>query len=116
MQPPPPIDIADMEVAENNIHAGAKILRNIVDTYLNDDMLDPANKMFMALASYNAGPNRIAEARRKALDQGFDPNQWFGNVELVVAKEIGQETVQYVNNIYKYYVAYKLVLQQSSVR
>jgi hypothetical protein len=35
------------------------------------------------------------------------PPKWFGNVELVVAKDIGQETVQYVANIYKYYVAYK---------
>lgn len=43
-----------------------------------------------------------------------DHNQWFGNVELVVAKEVGQETVQYVNNIYKYYVAYKLTLAEST--
>jgi membrane-bound lytic murein transglycosylase MltF len=48
-----------------------------------------------------------------ALTEGLDPNQWFGNVELVVAKNIGQETVQYVGNIYKYYVAYKLTLEQS---
>jgi hypothetical protein len=46
----------------------------------------------------------------------LDPNVWFGNVELVVAKEIGQETVIYVGNIYKYYVAYKLALEQSQLR
>ena len=33
-------------------------------------------------------------------------------MELVAAKEIGQETVAYVANIYKYYVAYKLAVQQ----
>jgi hypothetical protein len=29
-------------------------------------------------------------------------------VEEVAAKRIGRETVQYVSNIYKYYIAYKL--------
>ena len=38
---------------------------------------------------------------------------WFGNVELVVATDIGQVTVTYVGNVYKYYVAYKLALGQS---
>ena len=109
----PPIGVPDVENAEANIHAGAKILRNIVDTYLNDPGLDETNKTLLAFASYNAGPNRIAQLRRRAKEEGLDPNQWFGNVELVVAKEIDEVTVQYVNNIYKYYVAYKLVLQES---
>ena len=30
----------------------------------------------------------------------------------MVAQSVGQMTVQYVSNIYKYYVAYKLVVQQ----
>jgi membrane-bound lytic murein transglycosylase MltF len=107
----PPISISDVELAENNIHAGAKMLRTIADTYFRDDKLDPTNKILMSFASYNAGPNRIAELREKAASQGLDPNQWFGNVELVVAQNIGQITVQYVSNIYKYYVAYRLVLQ-----
>jgi hypothetical protein len=46
----------------------------------------------------------------------LDPNVWFGNVELVAAKDIGQETVTYVSNIYKYYVAYKLALEQRQIR
>jgi len=40
---------------------------------------------------------------------GLDPNVWFGNVDIVAAKRIGRETVQYVSNIYKYYIAYRLV-------
>jgi membrane-bound lytic murein transglycosylase MltF len=52
--------------------------------------------------------------RKQATSEGLDPNKWFGNVELVVAKAVGQETVQYVNNIYKYYVAYKLTLEKST--
>jgi hypothetical protein len=37
-------------------------------------------------------------------------------VELVAAQEIGQETITYVANIYKYYVAYKLALEQRDLR
>jgi membrane-bound lytic murein transglycosylase MltF len=110
----PPISISDVEVAENNIHAGAKMMRNIADTYFKDSGLNALNKTLMVFASYNAGPTRIAHLRKKAAGEGLDPNQWFGNVELVVAKEVGQETVQYVNNIYKYYVAYKLTLEESA--
>jgi len=40
--------------------------------------------------------------RKVAQTEGLGPNKWFGNVELVVAKGIGQETVQYVSNLYKY--------------
>jgi len=58
----------------------------------------------------------VASLRRKAADEGLDANQWFGNVELVAAQEIGQQTVQYVNNIYRYYVAYKLVLEETKKR
>jgi membrane-bound lytic murein transglycosylase MltF len=109
----PPISISNVDIAQHNIEAGAKMLRNIADTYFNDPKLDALNKTLMVFASYNAGPNRIARLRRQAATEGLNPNQWFGNVELVVAKDIGQETVQYVSNIYKYYVAYKLTLQQS---
>ncbi len=108
-----PISIPDVEVAQYNIEAGAKMLRNIADTYFNDPKLDALNKTLMVFASYNAGPNRIARLRKQAVAEGLDPNQWFGNVELVAAKDIGQETVQYVSNIYKYYVAYKLTLEQT---
>src|SRR5579863_3665341 len=108
-----PINISDVNTAEGNIQAGAKMLRNIADTYFNDDKLDALNKTLMVFASYNAGPTRIARLRKTAASEGLNPNLWFGNVELVVAKSVGQETVQYVSNIYKYYVAYKLTLEQA---
>ncbi len=111
----PPISIPNVDIAEGNIHAGAKMMRNIADTYFKDDKLDALNKTLMTFASYNAGPTRIVDLRKKAASEGLDPNQWFGNVELVVAKEIGQQTVQYVSNIYKYYVAYKLALEEARV-
>jgi membrane-bound lytic murein transglycosylase MltF len=108
-----PINVRDVTETRNNILAGVKMLRQIEDQYFADPKIEPLDKMFMALASYNAGPNRIASLRKQAELQGLDPNQWFGNVELVVAKEIGQETVNYVGNVYKYYVGYKLALAES---
>ena len=112
----PPINIPNVGTAETNIHAGVKMLRNIDDTYFNDPKIDRLNKTLFVFASYNAGPNRIARLRKQAPALGLDPNVWFGNVELVAAKDIGQETVTYVSNIYKYYVAYTLALQEIQLR
>ena len=50
--------------------------------------------------------------RRKAEAAGLDPNIWFDNVEVIASREIGRETVQYVSNIYKYYIAYRQVETQ----
>jgi membrane-bound lytic murein transglycosylase MltF len=108
-----PIDIPDITTPKNNIHAGAKVLRSIQDTYFKDESLDPINRTLITFAAYNAGPTRISRLRKQAASEGFDGNKWFGNVEFMVAKEVGQETVQYVANIYKYYVAYQLAIEQS---
>ena len=108
----PPISIPNVMTPENNIHAGVKVLRQIADKYFSDPKIDAQNRLLLTFASYNAGPNRIADLRKQAAAQGLDPNKWFGNVELLVAQKVGQTTVQYVSNIYKYYVAYKLVVEQ----
>jgi membrane-bound lytic murein transglycosylase MltF len=111
-----PINIPNVSDADGNIHAAAKMLRNIADTYFNDPKMDPFNRALFVLASYNAGPNRIAGLREQAKEQGLDPDVWFDNVELMAAKDIGQVTVMYVRNIYKYYVAYELAHEQSKLQ
>jgi membrane-bound lytic murein transglycosylase MltF len=111
-----PIDVRDVSTARNNILAGVKMLREIEDHYFNDPRINPVDKTLMAFASYNAGPNRIARLRSQAVQHGLDPNKWFDNVELMVAKDIGQETVTYVDNVYKYYIAYKLALEQKGLQ
>ena len=45
-------------------------------------------------------------------NRGFDPNKWFENVELIVARYIGEAKMTYVGNVYKYYIAYELALGQ----
>ncbi len=47
---------------------------------------------------------------------GLDPNKWFGNVEVAAAKVIGRETYQYVRNIFKYYISYKLITDRKKMR
>lgn len=111
-----PISIPNVQDAQDNIHAGVKMMHSIAVKYFNDPGIDPMNKTLFTFAAYNAGPGRVAKLRRMAQEQGLDPNRWFGNVELMAAKDIGQETVQYVSNIYKYYVAYKMAAAQADVR
>jgi len=111
-----PINIPNVRNPQDNIHAGTKMLAQITKTYFNDPNISQVDKTLFTFAAYNAGPNRIARLRKAAADEGLDPNKWFGNVELMAAKDIGQETVQYVGNIYKYYVAYKLTTEQIQLR
>ena len=108
----PNVGISDIKKLENNIHAGTKYLRFIVDRYFKDPSIDKVNRMLFAFAAYNAGPARINDLREKTAKMGLDPNVWFHNVEMAAAREIGRETVQYVSNIYKYYIAYRLVTEQ----
>jgi membrane-bound lytic murein transglycosylase MltF len=108
----PNVGIPDIENIDNNIHAGIKYMRFIADHYFDDPEMDDVNRALMAFASYNAGPNRIARLRGKAAEAGLDPNVWFQNVEVIAAHDIGRETVQYVSNIFKYYLAYKMIVEQ----
>ena len=97
---------------EGNVEAACRYLRLILDTYFNDPALDQLNRHLFALAAYNAGPNRVQALRAKAQAAGLDPNVWFGNVEQLVANEVGQGPINYVGTIYKYYVAYRFSLPQ----
>jgi membrane-bound lytic murein transglycosylase MltF len=106
-----PVNIMDVEKLDPNVHAGVKYMDFMMKQYFDDPAIDRVNRGLLAFASYNAGPNRIAKLRKQAAAEGLDPNKWFNNVELVAAREIGRETVTYVSNIYKYYVAFKLVLE-----
>jgi membrane-bound lytic murein transglycosylase MltF len=101
--------VGDVTGLDANIHGGVKYVRFMVDNYYEDEPMDDLNRMLFAFASYNAGPERIRVLRKEAAALKLNPNLWFDNVERVAAQRIGRETVQYVSNIYKYYIAYSLV-------
>src|SRR5207344_2370715 len=120
MQVMPPtgkeLNVGNITDVEANIHAGVKYMRFMMDQYFKDDPMDPLNKALMTFASYNAGPGRIRQLRADTKKRGLDPNVWFGNVERVASERIGRETVTYVSNIFKYYVAYRLMAAQQERR
>jgi membrane-bound lytic murein transglycosylase MltF len=110
------INIADIEKIDPNIHAGSKYLRFMMDRYFDDPKIDRLNRGLLAFASYNAGPAKISKLREEAAAMGLDPNIWFRNVEVVAAKRIGRETVNYVSNIFKYYLAYRLIVDKEELK
>ena len=112
----PNVNIHNVEEAENNVHAGIKYLRFVRDRYFSDPGIEPLDRVLFSFAAYNAGPANIARAQKKAAALGLDPNQWFGNVEVAASRIISREPVIYVRNIYKYYVAYKLIEEERTKR
>jgi membrane-bound lytic murein transglycosylase MltF len=110
------MQVGDVRQLEPNIHAGVKYVRFMIDQYYADEPMTDVNKVLFAFASYNAGPARIRSLREETRKRGLDPNVWFNNVERVAAEKIGRETVQYVSNIFKYYVAYSLAVAERRER
>jgi membrane-bound lytic murein transglycosylase MltF len=106
-----PVKIPNVQKEDNNIHAGVRLVHFLVNDYFNEPGLDQFNRTLFAIAAYNAGPAKIARCRQVAKEMGYDPNKWFNNVEVATAKLVGRETTQYVANIYKYYLAYRLASQ-----
>jgi membrane-bound lytic murein transglycosylase MltF len=103
------LKVGDISRLEPNIHAGVKYMRSLVDRYYAKEPMDDLNRVLFAFAAYNAGPGRLRQLRREATSRGLDPNIWFNHVERIASERIGRETVTYVSNIYKYYVAYLLI-------
>ncbi len=108
--------VGNIKITEPNIHAGAKYLDQLMTQYFAGAEFSDANRSLFAFASYNAGPGRIAQMRTLAQTRGLDPNRWFNNVEIVTAEKVGIETPTYVRNIYKYYIAYKLMLERQEAQ
>ena len=109
-------NVGDITQLEPNIHAGVKYMRFVRNEFFEDQPMDDLNKGLFTFASYNAGPGRIRQLRREAEKRGLNPNIWFGNVERIASERIGRETVTYVSNIYKYYVAYRLITEERERR
>jgi membrane-bound lytic murein transglycosylase MltF len=110
------LGVGDITQVEPNIHAGVKYMRWMIDQYYGKEPMTKLDKALFAFASYNAGAGRMAQLRKEAARRGLDPNVWFHHVEYVAAEKIGAETVTYVGNIYKYYIAYRLIMDARAVR
>ena len=109
------VNIPDIEKEENNIHAGMKYMAFLRDRYFSDPQLSREDRMAFTWAAYNAGPAKVSKMRSLAKEMGLDPNVWHANVELAAGKVVGRETIKYVSNIFKYYIAYSLLRDQNKV-
>jgi membrane-bound lytic murein transglycosylase MltF len=108
--------VGDIRQIDPNIHAGVKYMRFMRNQYFEGQPMDDLNKGLFTFAAYNAGAGRVAQLRREAAQRGLNPNVWFGNVERIASERIGRETVTYVSNIYKYYLAYRLISEEKERR
>ena len=69
----------DLRKPEVGLHAGIKYLHWLRERFeLDIPVLD---RIWFALAAYNAGLGHVLDARRLAEQQGLDPNRWFNQVE-----------------------------------
>jgi membrane-bound lytic murein transglycosylase MltF len=110
------MNVGDITKEEFNIQAGIKYSDLMMEKYYGKEPMDDLNKILFSFAAYNCGPARVKQLRAEAAQKGLDPNVWVNNVEVIAAARIGAETVNYVSNIYKYYVAYKLIAVQEEQR
>ena len=108
-----PINIHDVYKLDRNIEAGAKFMRFIETQYFESGLADLVTESLFATASYNAGPVD-SSITQKAAAHGYNPNLWFNNVEIIASVEIGRQTVDYVRNIYTYYLTYKMVIARQA--
>ena len=112
------LGLTKLEDPETGIHAGVKYLDWVRDRF--EEELDVKDRMWFALAAYNAGAGHVRDARRLARQQGWNPNRWFNHVEkamLLLSKRKyaskarhgyvrGTEPVNYVREIRNRYQAY----------
>jgi membrane-bound lytic murein transglycosylase MltF len=110
------VSIKHIDKLENNIHAGVKYLAFLRKRYFSDPAIPADDQTYLAFAAYNAGPRKVAGMRKLTSKMGLDPDRWFGNVEMAALRLVGQETVQYVRNVLKYYTAYRISFQNMAKR
>ena len=110
------MNVGDITQEDANIHAGVKYFHSMMEKLYGNEPMDEQNKVLFTFAAYNCGPARVKQLRAEADQKGLDPNIWLNNVEVIAAARVGAETVNYVANIYKYYVAYKLIAVQEEER
>lgn len=105
---------------EINLREGIRIISEHLDHY---SYMDSTNQWSFALAAYNAGQGHVADARRLAIDQNKNPNEW-ENASDALLKLMrrkyyknarygfcrGIETVRYVQEVMNRHRTYESIL------
>jgi membrane-bound lytic murein transglycosylase MltF len=69
----PPVEVPNINTEDTNIQAGVRLIHFLVNDYFHEPGLDQLNRTLFAIASYNAGPAKIARCRQLAKDMGYTP-------------------------------------------
>ncbi|WP_089682867.1 transporter substrate-binding domain-containing protein [Catalinimonas alkaloidigena] len=118
----------DLTHPGESIEAGVTYLKKLAKLY--EDVPDSLERIKFVLATYNAGPGHVSDARRLAEKLGKDPNVWTGNVAdciLLKAQKKhysdpvvkhgycrGEEPHNYVEDIFKRYQIYDDLIRQEN--
>ncbi len=108
---------SEFHAPEDNVRTGVRYLRQL---YSNYGQASGEDRLRLVLAAYNIGPGHLRDAQNVARRFGYDPNRWFGHMELMlplleqppVYSELpngfaqGSETVAYVDRILRRYARY----------
>ncbi len=73
------LGISELYEPDAAIHAGVRYL-NTLHQRLEDELAFE-DRVWFSLAAYNAGFQRLEQARQRAREMGLDPDRWFDNVE-----------------------------------
>ncbi len=115
-------DVDTLSPARDNVDAGVKYLKYLSGR-LDKTLDDKTDRLQFLLASYNVGLGHILDARRLALKNGKNPDQWKGSVDYYLLNKSkpeffndpvvkygycrGEEPYLYVSKILDRYAHYK---------
>lgn len=100
------VGVGNAASLEGNVQAAAKYLAMIRRRYFASSQFNERERMAFVLAAYNLGPQRVQRLRAEARRRGFNPNQWFFQVERLAAERFGMGVVSYVSSVNKYHLAF----------
>ncbi len=120
-------DLPDRADPEASIRAGVRYMADLRDDEFGDLAVD--ERLWFALATYNAGPEHVSDARQLARELGLNPNLWFGHVEetiqLLARRQYyrrarygycrGSEPYAYVREIRARYEAYRRASDEDEI-
>jgi membrane-bound lytic murein transglycosylase F len=108
--------------AEQSLEAGTSYILDL-DKYWRSHIHNKEERIKFVLGSYNVGIGHVIDARNLAIKHGKDPDLWYDNVDFMLLQKSnpliyndpivkcgycrGQETYQYVREIFSRYHHYK---------
>ena len=103
------VNIPDIEKLESNIHAGIKYNRWMIDNFYDDPGSTRSTGRSSPSPPTTPGPAGSRSCARRPPREGLDPEQLVQQRRAGRREAHRRETVTYVSNIYKYYVAYQMM-------